>query len=75
MKGSSKSNIPGFYCCRKLEVTLSNNYWSNVNINFVGDLKKHVEAIHEGVRYPCDQCDYRATQPGNVKRHETLKHC
>ena len=44
------------------------------NLNFAGHLKKHIESIHEGVRYPCDQCDYRATEKGNLKRHEMFKH-
>ena len=44
------------------------------NLNFAGSLKEHVESIHEGVRYPCDQCDYRATTKGNKKSHEMFKH-
>jgi len=39
-----------------------------------GDMKKHVLAIHEGVRYPCDQCSYRATQQGHLKLHKKSKH-
>eukprot|EP00092_Neocalanus_flemingeri_P083225 GFUD01104424.1.p1 GENE.GFUD01104424.1~~GFUD01104424.1.p1 ORF type:complete len:275 (-),score=30.23 GFUD01104424.1:32-856(-) len=39
-----------------------------------GDLKKHVLAIHEGVRYPCDQCNYRATQSGHLKLHKKTQH-
>ena len=29
-------------------------------------IKTHVEAIHEGVRYPCNQCSYKATGSGNL---------
>ena len=43
-------------------------------VNCAGHLKEHVESIHEGVRYSCDQCDYRATTKGNLKRHEMFKH-
>ena len=34
-----------------------------------GSLKIHVESKHEGVRYPCNQCEYAATQPGVLKIH------
>ena len=30
---------------------------------------KHIQRIHEGVRYPCNQCEYSAAQPGNLKIH------
>ena len=29
-------------------------------------LTRHKQAKHEGVRYNCDQCDYKATQQGNL---------
>ena len=29
----------------------------------------HVKSIHEWVRYPCDQCDYKATQNSNLVEH------
>ena len=32
-------------------------------------LKIHVESIHEGVRYPCDKCPYKATTISSLKRH------
>jgi len=28
-------------------------------------LKKHKESKHEGVRYPCDECEFAATTAGN----------
>jgi hypothetical protein len=28
-----------------------------------GKLKNHKQAIHEGVEYSCDQCEYHATGP------------
>ena len=34
-----------------------------------GSFKTHKEKIHEGARYPCDQCDYVATLPKTLKRH------
>ena len=33
----------------------------------VGNLKKHVESIHDGVCYTCDQCTYKATKKGHIK--------
>ena len=37
-------------------------------------MKKHVENIHEGVRYPCLQCEYASTTSGHLKRHVKSKH-
>ena len=37
--------------------------------NQATNLRTHVEAIHEGVRYSCDQCGYKATTAGNLKKH------
>ena len=30
-------------------------------------------ATHDGVRYPCDQCEYISTQPSNLKLHKESK--
>jgi len=30
--------------------------------------------LHEGVRYPCLQCDYAATKASDLKRHVENKH-
>ena len=40
----------------------------------LGSLKRHKESIHEGVRYSCDKCDYKATILNNLKRHIKGKH-
>jgi len=29
---------------------------------------------HNGVKYPCDQCEYVATRPGNLRQHKAAKH-
>ena len=34
----------------------------------------HKESKHEGVRYSFDQCDYFATEAGNLKKHKRYKH-
>ena len=30
--------------------------------------------MHEGVRYPCHQCDFNATQRGDLMRHIKSQH-
>ena len=32
-------------------------------------LKRLIDNKHEGVRYPCNQCDHIATYSGNIKKH------
>ena len=34
----------------------------------------HIKAKHEGIKYPCNQCDYVATQQSNLKTHKKYKH-
>ena len=34
-----------------------------------GHMLLHYRSKHEGVRYPCNQCDYEATQKSNLKAH------
>ena len=29
---------------------------------------------HEGVKYPCNQCDYQATTEGHLQSHILVKH-
>ena len=33
------------------------------------NLKLHVNKVHEGLRYSCDQCVFRATQSNLLKSH------
>ena len=37
-------------------------------------MMKHYRSRHEGIKYPCNQCDYQATQPGNLQIHIQAKH-
>ena len=37
--------------------------------NKAGNLRQHVESIHERIRYPCDQCQYKATVKKDLKKH------
>ena len=34
----------------------------------------HYRSKHEGVKYPCNQCDYQATTQGNLQRHIQSQH-
>ena len=37
-------------------------------------LKQHKEAKHEGIRYPCDECEYITAYAAELKRHKKSKH-
>ena len=37
-------------------------------------IKTHIQSKHEGIKYPCNQCDYRATTQSNFQRHIQSKH-
>ena len=33
------------------------------------NLKIHIELVHENIKYPCNHCEYKATEKGNLKTH------
>ena len=37
-------------------------------------VKHHIEAIHEGVRYPCDKCEYSSTRSSVLRIHIESNH-
>ena len=37
-------------------------------------LREHIKVKHEGKRYPCFHCSYKATQKTHLKTHMKLKH-
>ena len=37
-------------------------------------MKKHREAVHLGMRYPCVSCEYQATGKSSLKRHQKTIH-
>ena len=37
-------------------------------------LRLHRRSIHEGIRYFCDYCDFKATTQGHLKIHRQSKH-
>ena len=35
---------------------------------------KHIQSVHEGIKYPCPQCDYQAPLKGALRRHIQSTH-
>ena len=35
----------------------------------MGNMRRHVLAVHQGVRFPCNLCNYRAPDKGSLLRH------
>ena len=33
------------------------------------NLRRHINSVHDGVRYECQQCDHKATDPSTLRRH------
>ena len=56
--------------------TLSTCHYAECESNSkqIRDLKRHIESLHEGKRYQCDQCEYRATQQSNLNTHQESLH-
>ena len=38
------------------------------------DIKKHIAAVHEGVRCPCTFCDYQSAKPPDLDQHINVHH-
>jgi len=37
-------------------------------------LREHRQAIHEGIKYPCDLCDHKGSTKSNLKKHVQIRH-
>ena len=48
----------------------SANIWASQKTN----LKRHKQSVHEGVKYPCNKCEYQATTKGALQRHQKSEH-
>ena len=61
---------------REAEKTVSCNQYEyrTARVDTASHLNMHKERKHEGIRYPCDQCDYTATQASHLNRHKESKH-
>ena len=57
---------------KKSEILRNNGKYScqecDYESKYSWHLRTHVEAKHEGICYACDQCEYKAQQPGNLQR-------
>ena len=38
------------------------------------DIVRHIKVVHEGFRFQCDYCPYKATYNTNLKRHKETQH-
>ena len=39
-----------------------------------GRMKTDIDSIHLGIKYPCDLCEYQATERGSMKVHINRVH-
>ena len=49
----------------------------SINSQFIkakGSLTQHKKSVHEGVKYPCNLCDYEATEQRSLTRHKQSGH-
>ena len=37
-------------------------------------LKTHIQAVHEGIKFPCDLCDFKFTRKDHLNTHKVNKH-
>ena len=37
-------------------------------------MNRHIKSEHEGIVYPCNQCDYKAKQNSQLKSHKKSRH-
>ena len=56
-------------------------YTHSINVNIVhidgtspAHLKIHIESIHQGIRYHCEQCNFKTAQKGYLKIHIKMVH-
>ena len=38
------------------------------------DLKRHKDAVHDGIKFPCEHCDYKSSFCHSLIRHKKNKH-
>ena len=52
------------YSCKQCEYNTSRKY----------RFKRHVDALHNGVKYPCDQCEFKASIKSYLRIHKLSVH-
>ena len=62
--GNLKTHVESIYDRRTFQCNQSNFIAS-----FKAGLNQHIRAAHEGVKYQCQHCVYKATQRGHLKTH------
>ena len=43
--------------------------WSSSNIK-----RSSKSAVHDGVKFPCEECGHKATSKGNLAKHQRSTH-
>ena len=38
------------------------------------DLSRHIESVHRGIKYPCDECSIQCSFPSALRIHKRRKH-
>lgn len=61
---SELSDLGRIYTCDQCDKTFKQK----------GHLGVHLKAVHQGIRFPCSICDYKATTKGNLKQHVGRRH-
>ena len=46
----------------------------NKYFNSSGALRKHIQYVHTEIRYPCNQCEYKATKTNTDMTHRESIH-
>ena len=61
---SHKKKVDGMFLCDQCKTQFTTTR----------SLNRHIQSIHEGVKFDCDQCNYQATQLAGLKTHIMGKH-
>ena len=64
LSDSITQTAEGIFTCEKCFFTTSYSW----------QLKRHEEVKHEGIRYGCEQCSYKATRRDHLKNHVLSQH-
>ena len=61
---------------KKYNITWNSTQCPECQMKFTrsSSLMEHIRIQHEGIRYPCNQCDYKATKLYSLKFHMETKH-
>ena len=57
-------NVDGSYVCKPCQKSFKSKQ----------GLRNHTQSIHQGIKYACDECDYKATKQNHLNVHIQAKH-